>query len=77
MKRRTKKTAAEAQLEAIRAKVRAMKPGEDLEALIHKEMGLFRGVFLKEMLAEREATTASEEAGFPPSGVPQVPDEDA
>ena len=77
MKRRTKKTAAEAQLEAIRAKVRAMKPGEDLEALIHKEMGMFRGVFLKEMLAEREATTASEEAGFSPSAVSQVPSDDA
>ncbi|MFH0794376.1 MAG: hypothetical protein V2A74_10130 [bacterium] len=77
MKRRTKKTAASEELEAIRAKVRGMKPGENLEALIHREMGLFRGVFLKELLAEREAATASEEAGFSPSGVPEVPDEDA
>ena len=77
MKRRTKKTLAVEQLEAIRAKVRAMKPGEDLEALIHREMGKFRGVFLKELLAEREATTASGEAGFSPSGVSEVPSDHA
>ena len=54
-----------------------MKPGEDLEALIHREMGKFRGVFLKELLAEREATTASGEAGFSPSGVSEVPSDHA
>jgi hypothetical protein len=60
-------------VEQFLCRVRKMKPGGDLDALINDELGDLNRLLYEEALGEREAASASPEAGFSPSGLSALP----
>jgi predicted metal-dependent hydrolase len=63
---------AEERIEEMRRRVREMERGGDLDSLLNYECKEVARLLREEMLAERERHTASDEAAFPPSGVPAL-----
>lgn len=59
------------QVEELMARVRSMKRGGDLDALLLRELAELNELVYREALAERDEA-ASKEADFPPSGVPRL-----
>ena len=62
----------EDRIEEMRRRVRAMERGGDLDSLLNRECKEMARLLREEMLAERERHAASDEAAFPPSGVPTL-----
>ena len=60
-------------VEQFLSRVRKMKPGGDLDALINDELGDLNRLLYEEALGEREEASASGEADFPPSGLSAMP----
>lgn len=59
-------------IEEMRRRVRGMERGGDLDSLLNRECKEVARLLREEMLAERERHAASDEAAFPPSGVPAL-----